>query len=97
MAKAKKLQTELTSDLTFNDLTKDLAYIQVYWNGHLIYDDPILDNDTLEKEFTKKYRDTHFGVSGLKYIQRNYGHRKVYQMNIIVTEFHHCILSITGE
>lgn len=97
MTKKTQLQTELKSELTFNELTKDLAYIQVYWNGHLIYDDPILDQDTLEKEFTKKYRDTHFGLSGLKYIKRNYGHRKVYQMNVTITEFHHCILSIIGE
>jgi len=86
-----------SSELTFNELTKELAFIQVYWNGNLIYDDPILSNETLEKEYDKKYRDTHLGVDGLNYIKNKYGNKKVYQMNITVTEFHHCILCIIGE
>lgn len=92
-----KNKTRVYSELTFGELASNLAFITVYWNGHIIYDDPILSQETIESEYTDEYRKTHFGISGLNYIKEHYGNKKVYQMTITVAQFHHCILSVIGE
>ena len=89
------------SSLTFNDLTKDLAFVKVYWNGYMIYSDTydicFDDDEELYRCYGKEFVETHFGKGGLSYLQEHYGNKIVYQMNITIVENHHCILSITGE
>lgn len=47
-----------TSELTFYELTKDLPFIKVIWNGKIIYDDTTdaepISLDPLYKEYGKK-------------------------------------------
>ena len=69
------------SKLTFGELTENLAYIKIIWNKEIIYDDEIGD-ETPEH---------------LHEIENKYKDKIVYEMNIKVTQFHHCILTIKGE
>lgn len=47
------------SSLTFNELTKNLCFIKVWWNHKLIYDDtgyiPLISFDDLSTEYGNKY------------------------------------------
>lgn len=47
------------SELTFNQLAKDLGFIKVVWNGKVIFDDtadiPLVDLNTLYKEYGNRY------------------------------------------
>jgi len=89
------------SELTFNELTKDLAYVKVIWNGKVIFDDQLDAWFPSDKEFYKfygrKYVDSHFGLKGLEYIKEHYGEKHVYSMYMRVVDFHHCELYIEGE
>lgn len=89
---------KLYSGLTFNDVAKDLPYIKVYWNGHIVYDDTLTTTiDECCNIFGKEYAETHFGYSGLKYFKAHFSDKYVYQINITIVESHHCILNIIGE
>lgn len=69
------------SELTFGELTENLNFIKIIYNDEIIFDD--LDGDeTLEH---------------LHEIENKYKDKIVYEMNIKVTQFHHCILKIKGE
>lgn len=69
------------SSLTFGELTENLAYIKIIYNGKVIYDDET-GNETFEH---------------LKQIEDGYKNKVIYKMNVIVTHYHHCILKIKGE
>lgn len=46
------------SNLTFKELTKDLAFIKVFWNNKLVYDDtdwlPLISLDDLMDKYGDK-------------------------------------------
>lgn len=69
------------SSLTFAELTKDLAFIKIKYNGEVIYDD-LVGQETIDH---------------LKEIQTAYANKKIYTMKIKVVQGHHCILNIKGE
>ena len=69
------------STLTFGEITENLAYIKVIWNGQCIYDDEC-GNETFEH---------------LKQIKKDYRDKVIDEMNIKMVQFHHCILNIKGE
>lgn len=69
------------SVLTFSELTKDVAWIKITWNGEVIFDD-IDDNETLDD------------VNRVHQLTKD---KKVFSMNVDVVEFHHCILTVEGE
>ena len=69
------------SELTFKDLTKDLLYVQVWWNGKKVFDD-------FEGETT---------LNELYQFEEKYGGKIVYSMYVEVVEFHHCIVKVKGE
>ena len=69
------------SSLTFGELTENLAYVKIIYNGKVIYNDKTGD-ETLEH---------------LKQIEAEYKNKIIYKMNVIVTQYHHCILKIKGE
>lgn len=73
--------TMKNSELTFNELTKDLLYVQVWWNGNKVYDD-------YEGETT---------LNELHQFEEKYGGKIVYSMYVEVVEFHHCIIEVEGE
>lgn len=81
------------SEITFNDIKDAFAYIKVIWNGDVIFDDD-LDSDIGTKKF---YILTHSGRTGIKYIEDNYGNKKIYSLYARVVEFHHFELYIEGE
>ena len=88
----------MRSELTFKEVTQNLGYIKVVWNGELVFDDTMfLFCDDLEGQFGKKYCKTHFGIDGLNYFQKHYNDKKVYSMYMTVVDFHHCELYIEGE
>lgn len=82
-----------TSEVTFNDIKDAFAYIKVIWNGDVIFDDD-LDSDIGTKV---SYIKTHSGQTGIKYIEENYGNRKIYSLYARVVDFHHFELYIEGE
>lgn len=69
------------SSLTFEDVSYGLPYVQVYWNDELVYDD--LEGDE-EYETYKEFKE-------------KFNNKIVYEMNMKVVQFHHCILYIKGE
>lgn len=69
------------SDLTFKDLTQNHSYLQVFWNGELVYDDT-KDDSCVEDLYAFKGK---------------YDNKKVFEIHTKVVEFHHCILSVDGE
>ncbi len=75
------------SELTFAELTENLAYLKVIWNGKVIWSD--LD-DEIET-------DSDNCLQQLFRMQKEYADKKVYKMTIDVIHFHHCILTIEGE
>lgn len=70
------------SKLTFKEVTENLAYVQVWWNGRKVYDDYTGKGATLEDlhRFEEKYND-----------------KLVYTMFIRIVDFHHCILIVEGQ
>lgn len=82
-----------TSQITFNDIKDAFAYIKVIWNGDVIFDDD-LDSDIGTKV---SYIKTHTGQTGIKYIEENYGNKKIYSLYARVVDFHHFELYIEGE
>lgn len=75
------------SGLTFVELTENLNYLKVIWNGKVIWSD--LDNE-IES-------DSDNCLQQLFKMQKEYANKKVYKMTVEVVEFHHCILTIEGE
>jgi hypothetical protein len=73
---------EKQSMLTFGELTKNLLYVKIIYNGKLIYDDTTDEGETIKH---------------LHEIERSYDKKKVYEMTIKVINFHHCELIIEGE
>lgn len=69
------------SELTFGDLTETLGYVKVYWNNKIVYDDEEGDGTFEEYENFKKHYDNKF----------------VYEINIKIVQWHHCILKVKGE
>lgn len=69
------------SELTFKDLTENLAYIKVYWNDKLVYNDE--EGEATTEEFHT--------------FQERYNDKIVYEMNIRIVEWHHCVLEVIGE
>lgn len=69
------------SELTFEELTENLAYVKIIYNGKLIY------NDENGKET----------LAHLLKIKSEYKDKIVYKISIKVVDFHHCILKIKGE
>ena len=72
---------EKQSSLTFGKLTKNLAYVKIVWNGKVIFDDHY-DTDSFYH---------------LLDVQSDYNNKIVYEMNVKIVDFHHCILTIKGE
>lgn len=70
------------SELTFGEISKDLLYVQVWWNGIKVYDDYDSDDSTLEdlNKFEEKYNDM-----------------IVYSYYVEIVDFHHCILEVEGQ
>ena len=71
------------SNLTFNEITGNLPWIKVVWNGQVVYDDTIDAN-----------RAT---IDDYNYVQKHLGDKKVYSMKIVVVQYHHCELYVEGE
>lgn len=69
------------SELTFEELSKELNYTQVWWNKKKVFDD--YDGDS--------------SIEELRSFEEKYGNKIVYSMFIEVVEFHHCILKVEGE
>lgn len=69
------------SSITFGELTDHLAYIKIIYNGKIIYDD-VTGDETPEH---------------LHEIENKYKNKIIYEMNVKITQFHHCILNIKGE
>lgn len=69
------------SELTFEELSKELDYTQVWWNKKKVFDD--YDGDS--------------SIEELRSFEEKYGNKIVYSMFIEVVEFHHCILKVEGE
>ena len=69
------------SSLTFNNLARNLLFIEVIWNNKVIYND--YDNDATADDYDN--------------LIKNYGTKIVYEMKITVVDGHHCILNIQGE
>ena len=69
------------SELTFKGLTENLSYIKVYWNDKLVYDDE-------EGEIT---------LEELENFKKLYNNKLVYEMDIKIVQWHHCILKVKGE
>ena len=69
------------STVTFEELTRNLAFVKIIYNGKTIYDD-VVGEETPEH---------------LLQIQKEYANKVVYRMKIKIVHFHHCILNIKGE
>ena len=69
------------SELTFKNLTENLSYIKVYWNDKLVYNDEEGESTLEELENFKKF----------------YDNKIVYEMNVKIVQWHHCILKIKSE
>lgn len=71
------------SSLTFKDLTENLAYTEVKWNGKTIWKDNPDDNGE--------------SLDAMHDMQAKYNNKIVYEMNIKIVMHHHCVLDIKGE
>lgn len=69
------------SSITFGELAENLSFIKVIWNGQTVYDD---DNDF-------------YDIFKLNEFYKCVKNKIVYSMNIIITQWHHCILVVQGE
>lgn len=69
------------SELTFKELTENLGYLKITYNGQTIYDD----------------YDGEESCESLKRMQEEYNNKIVYSMKLQVVGWHHCILDIKGE
>ena len=69
------------SSLTFGDLIDNLNFVKVTWNSKVVYDE-------IDREETFK---------NLVEVTQFYKDKIVYEMNIEIVDFHHCILNIKGE
>ena len=83
----------IRSEITFNDIKDAFAYTKVIWNGDEIFDE-YLDSDIGTRV---SYIESHTGSSGIKYIEENYGNKKIYSLYARVVDFHHFELYIEGE
>lgn len=83
------------SELTFNDLLKSnfANYLKIYWNGNVIYDDDLY----FETDLDNTYHSTHTGKTGIEYVEKHYGNKKIYSVYILVVHIHHTELYIEGE
>ena len=70
------------SELTFDELTANLAFVKVIYNGKVIYDD------------TTDEGETPYSLYSMRVL---YGKKIVYSMKVDVVDFHHCVLTIKGE
>lgn len=69
------------SELTFGELTENLAWIKIIYNGEVIYDD----------------YDGEETVESARRIEGAYKDKIVYRMDVRIVDWHHCILTIRGE
>ena len=69
------------SELTFGELTENLAWIKIIYNGEVIYDD----------------YDGEETVESVRRIEEAYKNKIVYRMDVRIVDWHHCILTIRGE
>ena len=69
------------SELTFGELTENLAWIKIIYNGEVIYND-------YDREET---------VESVRGIEEAYKDKIVYRMDVRIVDWHHCILTIRGE
>lgn len=69
------------SELTFGELTENLAWIKIIYNGEVIYDD----------------YDGEETVESVRRIEEAYKDKIVYRMDVRIVDWHHCILTIRGE
>ena len=69
------------SELTFYELTKNLGFVKVWWNGEVVFDDTVDD----------------WYFSDLKAFYRAFGNRYVYEMKLKIVAGHHCELKVKGE
>ena len=73
------------SELTFKELTKNLAYLKIIWNGEVIWEDATNGDDGWQS------------YESMCKIREQYANKIVYEMNIKIIQSHHCILDIKGE
>ena len=73
----------METSLTFEDLTRNLAYIKVVWNHKVVFDDTNPKVEVTLEDFTR--------------FRAEFGNKFVYEMKVKVVQFHHCILFIKGE
>ena len=80
----------MESELTFKELTENLAFVKITYNNKVIYDDYsyLLDDDVENDGETLEH---------LNQVIEDYANKKIYKMLIEVVEFHHCLLTIEGE
>lgn len=88
-----KMSKSEMSALTFNDIKDAFPYTKVIWNRDVIFD-YYLDSDIGTKV---SYIETHTGPSGVKYIEENYGNKKIYSLYATVVGFGCLDLYIEGE
>ena len=69
------------SELTFGELTENLAWIKIIYNGEVIYDD----------------YDGEETVESARKIEETYANKIVYRMDVRIIGWHHCVLTIRGE
>lgn len=86
-----------TSQITFNDIKGAFAYTKVIWNGEVAWDDGYCNGEYDLYGITKSWLKKHTGVEGLKYLEKNYGNKKIYSLYARVVDFHHFELYIEGE
>lgn len=72
---------KIKSSVTFKDIGEHVAYIQVFWNGVLVYDD-------IEGEATPEE---------LENFKLKYNEKTIYEIHMKVEGFHHFILEVKGE
>lgn len=70
------------SEVTFDELTANLAFVKVVYNGKTIYDD------------TTDEGETPYSLYSMRVL---YGKKIVCSMKVDIVDFHHCVLTIKGE
>lgn len=71
----------MESSLTLEDLANELAFTKIIYNGEIIFDD----------------EDGYETSTSLMEMWNKYKNKIVYEMNVRVVHFHHCVLNIKGE
>lgn len=84
------------TELTFGEVTENLNYIKVVWNGTVIFDDSLADVENTS-HYSKSYLNKVTGIEGITYVTEHYYNKKIYSMYMRVVASHHCELYIEGE